>query len=190
MRYHVWLALFFKRLYLFLDRGEGKEKERERIINVWLPLTTPPTGNYGLQLRHVPCLGIEQTTLWFAGWHSVRWATPARATLLIYLNAYIAPALASGSSFNLDCAFLACPCHCLGTSLICNRRPVFCIPSLEISHPPGRSGFFEWETIFGYEDLGTLPWMPFSACVGSGTLLWPPWVVPTLHCSKVLLGPT
>ena len=25
-------------IYLFLDRGEGKEKEREGSINVWLPL--------------------------------------------------------------------------------------------------------------------------------------------------------
>ena len=33
-------GVFFlkKRLYLFLDRGERKEKERERNINVWLPL--------------------------------------------------------------------------------------------------------------------------------------------------------
>ena len=27
----------FKRLYLFLDKGEGKGKERERNISVWLP---------------------------------------------------------------------------------------------------------------------------------------------------------
>ena len=32
--------LFFKDFnYLFLERGEGREKERERNINVWLPLT-------------------------------------------------------------------------------------------------------------------------------------------------------
>ena len=28
-------------IYLFLDREEGREKERERNINVWLPLTCP-----------------------------------------------------------------------------------------------------------------------------------------------------
>ena len=42
-----WLILFkyiFKRFYLFLDRGEGKEKERERSINVCLPLTHPLLG--------------------------------------------------------------------------------------------------------------------------------------------------
>ena len=42
-------------LYLFnyFERREGKEKERERNINVWLPLTYPPLGP-GLQPRHVP----------------------------------------------------------------------------------------------------------------------------------------
>ena len=31
--------LFFKDfIYLFIDRGEGKEKARERNIYVWLPL--------------------------------------------------------------------------------------------------------------------------------------------------------
>ena len=28
-------------IYLFSERGEGREKERERNINVWLPLTYP-----------------------------------------------------------------------------------------------------------------------------------------------------
>ena len=36
--------------YLFLERGEGREKERERNINVWLPLMWPPTGH----LAHNP----------------------------------------------------------------------------------------------------------------------------------------
>ena len=31
-------------LNLFLDRGEGKAKERERNINVWLPLAHPAPG--------------------------------------------------------------------------------------------------------------------------------------------------
>ena len=29
------------RFYLFLERGEGREKERKRNINVWLPLARP-----------------------------------------------------------------------------------------------------------------------------------------------------
>ena len=41
------MAIFFFKnflkdfIYLFLDRGEGREKKRERNINVWLPLEHP-----------------------------------------------------------------------------------------------------------------------------------------------------
>ena len=36
---------FFLRFYLFSERGKGgREKERERNINVWLPLTHSPLG--------------------------------------------------------------------------------------------------------------------------------------------------
>ena len=38
--------VFLKIFYLFLDRGEGREKERERNINVWLPLTCPALGTW------------------------------------------------------------------------------------------------------------------------------------------------
>ena len=37
------LFFFFLKIYLFLHRGEGREKE-ESNINVWLPLTWPPLG--------------------------------------------------------------------------------------------------------------------------------------------------
>ena len=38
---------FFKVfIYLFLERGERRDKERERNINVWLPLTWPPLGTW------------------------------------------------------------------------------------------------------------------------------------------------
>ena len=36
---------FLKRIYLFIFRKKGIEGERERNINVWLPLTCPPLGN-------------------------------------------------------------------------------------------------------------------------------------------------
>ena len=47
--------LFLKDLfiYLFLDRGERSEKERERKVNVWLSLACPHWGP-GPQPRHVP----------------------------------------------------------------------------------------------------------------------------------------
>ena len=41
------VGLFFKDfIYFFLERGEGNEKERERNINVWLPLAHPPLGTW------------------------------------------------------------------------------------------------------------------------------------------------
>ena len=50
------------------ERGEGREKERERHMcerNIaWLPLTHP-------QPKHVPRLGIEPATFWFTGWRSI-----------------------------------------------------------------------------------------------------------------------
>ena len=39
-----WLTFFRK--ILFLERGEGREKERERNINVWLPLAHPLLGTW------------------------------------------------------------------------------------------------------------------------------------------------
>ena len=40
------LKTLFKNIYIFfVERGEGKEKKRERNINVWLPLTCAPTGD-------------------------------------------------------------------------------------------------------------------------------------------------
>ena len=64
--------LIFKRdfIYLFLERREGREKEMERNIDVWLPLARPLLGTWP-QPRHVPCLGIEPVTLWFSSWHSI-----------------------------------------------------------------------------------------------------------------------
>ena len=35
-----------KKKILFLEGGEGKEEERERNINVWLPLTHPALGTW------------------------------------------------------------------------------------------------------------------------------------------------
>ena len=32
--------------FIYLDRGEGREKERERNITVWLPLTHPLLGTW------------------------------------------------------------------------------------------------------------------------------------------------
>ena len=77
---HIYLLFIFI-LNLFIFRERGREGEREgRHINVWLSLMHPALGTWPAT-RHVPWLGIELETLWFAGWCSVHWATPARAHL-------------------------------------------------------------------------------------------------------------
>ena len=42
-------------------------------------LSRAPYWGPAPQPRHVPCLGIKLTTLWFTGWHSIHSATPATA---------------------------------------------------------------------------------------------------------------
>ena len=41
---HLFIVFGKDFIYLFLDRGEGREKERERKVNVWLPLAHPLLG--------------------------------------------------------------------------------------------------------------------------------------------------
>ena len=66
------LLFFFKDfIYLFLDRGEGREKERERNINVWLPLVNPLCGTWPTT-QACALTGIELATLWFSGWCSIQ----------------------------------------------------------------------------------------------------------------------
>ena len=50
-------------IYLFLDRGEGKERGRE--ISMCGCLSYAPYWGSGPQPRHVPWLGIKPATLWF-----------------------------------------------------------------------------------------------------------------------------
>ena len=38
----------------------------------------------GPQARQVPWLGIKPVTLRFSGWHSIHWATPARAIFYLF----------------------------------------------------------------------------------------------------------
>ena len=46
---------FFKDfIYLFLERGEGRAKDRERNINVWLPLEHPLLGCPLPEPRYLP----------------------------------------------------------------------------------------------------------------------------------------
>ena len=57
----VTIPIFFKKIffiYLFLERGEGREEERERNISVrdvdWLPLSRPPTWDLACNLGMCP----------------------------------------------------------------------------------------------------------------------------------------
>ena len=65
----------FKRFYLFIFRekeGRRKRADKHQIL-------ARPKWGPGLQPRHVAWLGIKPVTFQFAGWHSIHWATPARA---------------------------------------------------------------------------------------------------------------
>ena len=41
---YVYLKIYF--IYLFLERSEGRETERERNMDVWLPLACPQLGTW------------------------------------------------------------------------------------------------------------------------------------------------
>ena len=71
---------------MFLERGEGK---REGEIH-WCArdtqmgcLSCTPNWGSGRLSRHAPWLVIEEVTFHFTGWHSIDWATPARATFIV-----------------------------------------------------------------------------------------------------------
>ena len=63
---------------LFLERGERKEKEREKHQCVVVS-HTPPTGDLACNPNMYTSLGIKPAIPWFIGLHSIHCATPARA---------------------------------------------------------------------------------------------------------------
>ena len=65
--------------FLFLET-EGKGGRKRGRGTMCGCLSHAPYWGLGPQPRHVPSLGIEPVTLWFASWHSTHWATPATAT--------------------------------------------------------------------------------------------------------------
>ena len=72
------LESFFKH---FMFRERGREWKRGRETSMCGCLSHALCWGPGLQLRHVPWLGIIPATLWFTGWCSIHWATPARAVM-------------------------------------------------------------------------------------------------------------
>ena len=67
---------FFKRFYLFLERGEGREKERERNIYVWLPPVCPLLGTWPAT-QACALTGNRTGTPLVHSWSWIHWATPA-----------------------------------------------------------------------------------------------------------------
>ena len=61
----LFLFFNFQNFYLFIFRKRGRRK-RGREISVCCCLLCAPYRGPGLQPRHVPWLGIELATLWFA----------------------------------------------------------------------------------------------------------------------------
>ena len=78
----IFIAFLFCKdfIYLFLKRGEGREKERQRNTDArekhqsFASCLCPDQG-LNLKPRHVPCLGNELATFCFAG------RTPDRVTV-------------------------------------------------------------------------------------------------------------
>ena len=79
----IYYYCFFKRfIYLFLERREVAG-EREWETSMWGCLSCAPNWGPGPKPRHVPWLGIELVTVWYVGQHSIHWASPAQAMIVI-----------------------------------------------------------------------------------------------------------
>ena len=80
-----FLLLTTKQFYLFIfERGEGREKERERNIDVREKLRSvashaPLLGTQPAETRPVPWPGTEPVTFCFSGWCPTNWAIPVKA---------------------------------------------------------------------------------------------------------------
>ena len=66
----------------FRQRRRERERERGRETSVCGCLSPAPYWGPGPKPRHMPWLGIQTATLWFAGRRSIHWATAARAEML------------------------------------------------------------------------------------------------------------
>ena len=66
----IYIFYFIKILSSFLERGGGKEKEREKHQGV-VASPAPPTGDLAHNTGMCPRLGTEPATLWFTGQHSI-----------------------------------------------------------------------------------------------------------------------
>ena len=67
-------------LFIYFIEGTGGRK-RGKETSMCGCLLCAPYWVPGPQSRHMPWLGIGLVTLWLAGWRSIHWTTPARASV-------------------------------------------------------------------------------------------------------------
>ena len=90
----------FIRFYLFIFRERRREGEREGKKHQCVVAShMPPTRDLAWKPGMCPRLGFEPAALWFAGWHSIHWATPARAVSALHLKGSDFTALKKESLF-------------------------------------------------------------------------------------------
>ena len=89
---HIFFSLFLKIFYLFTFRDKGREGEREgeklQCARGTSICCSPHAHNWepGPETEALPWWGIKPSSFWFAGWHSIHWATPAGAQTIITWN--------------------------------------------------------------------------------------------------------
>ena len=79
LRQYTYWDIFFKRDFIFTERGSERERE-ERNISVWLPLTCPLLGDLACNPGMCPDWESNQRPFGLqARSRSIHWATPDRA---------------------------------------------------------------------------------------------------------------
>ena len=81
-----YVFIFKDFIYSFLERGEGREKERERNISVWLPLTWPPLGTWPATQA---CADWELNLRPFSSQPSTQSTEPQQPGLVLFLNLHL-----------------------------------------------------------------------------------------------------
>ena len=94
------ILVFLKKdcIYLFIFRERGRQGRRKGDVRQCVFAFMHPHWGPGPPPRPVPWLGIKLVTLWFIGWLSIHWATPARTKQSSFL---ISNLFASGLAFQL-----------------------------------------------------------------------------------------
>ena len=82
MNFNFIYLFTYKRFYVFiLEKGEGRKKDRERNIGVWLPLACPLLGTWPTT-ETCALTGNQTSDPLVCRWCPTHWATPVRAKLM------------------------------------------------------------------------------------------------------------